>query len=248
MPASFPRQLRAHRSGAGSGQLLPSFSARALGATWWHSPRTIRVGAGSGLFTRPVVIRSAGRRPGPPPPLFWAADKRVYALDEHGTFWSFETGDNVASRPAIVGDVVVVGSEDRSVYGLDAATGTRRWRNDRRGRVSSPVVAGNLVIIGSDDSRVVALDPANGGIIWSFDGEDAMIAPVVASGTGTLAGFRDGVLVALDPTDGHALWEAKLDSAIETAPWVAEDTAIVADHGGWLYGIDLATGERRDVD
>src|SRR5947207_2285217 len=42
--------------------------------------------------------------------------------------WRFDTGDGVYSSPAVVGGVVYVGSDDRNVYALDAATGQERWR------------------------------------------------------------------------------------------------------------------------
>jgi outer membrane protein assembly factor BamB len=109
---------------------------------------------------------------------FGAVDKRLYALDEHGIFlWSFATGDVVASRPAVVGDEVIFGSEDRTVYGLDAATGAERWEQVIGGAVVSwPVVVGNLAAIGSDDSRVFGLDPTNGEIKWTYEGDDALVA------------------------------------------------------------------------
>ncbi len=42
--------------------------------------------------------------------------------------WRYETGDGVYSSPAVAGGVVYVGSGDRYLYALDAATGDLVWR------------------------------------------------------------------------------------------------------------------------
>src|SRR5205823_2351621 len=90
---------------------------------------------------------------------FGAADKRLYALDLRGLFlWAFASGDNVASRPLAVGDLVIFGSEDRNVYALDAATGAERWWTETGGAVvSGPAFTGSVVAIGSDDGGVYGL-------------------------------------------------------------------------------------------
>jgi len=97
--------------------------------------------------------------------------------------WSFRTGDYVFSSPAVANGVVYVGSDDRTVYALDAATGAKRW-SFRTGESvdSSPAVANGVVYVGSDDGTVYALDAATGAKRWSFRTGGFDSSPAVALG------------------------------------------------------------------
>src|SRR5262249_31706662 len=118
---------------------------------------------------------------------FGASDKRLYALTAGGMFlWSFETGDNVATRPLVVGDLVVFGSEDGTLYALDAATGRQGWTAQAGAAVvSSPALVGNVIVIGSDDQTVYGLDAKTGEQLWTFVAGGAVEAPIVADEAGT---------------------------------------------------------------
>ncbi len=177
---------------------------------------------------------------------FGASDKRVYALDRRGLFlWSVRTGDNVATRPLVVGDVVVFGSEDRVVYGVSAATGAPRWTRVTGGAVvSSPAVIGGTVAIGSDDGTVRGLDAATGEERWTHETGDAVEAPVVAEGGVFYVASRDRTVRALDPRSGRALWRAEVGNVVRAAPAVGPAAVYVVDHEGWLKAFDRAGGRR----
>lgn len=177
---------------------------------------------------------------------FGASDKRVYALDRRGLFlWSFRTGDNVATRPLVVGDVVVFGSEDRLVYGVSAATGAPRWTRTTGGAVvSSPAAVGGTVAIGSDDGTVYGLDAATGRERWTHETGDAVEAAVVAEGGVFYVTSRDGTLRALDPQSGKALWQAEVGNVVRAPAAVGPAAVYVVDHEGWLKAFDRASGRR----
>ena len=42
--------------------------------------------------------------------------------------WKFQTRRGVVSSPAVVGGIVYVGSNDHSLYALDAESGALKWR------------------------------------------------------------------------------------------------------------------------
>jgi outer membrane protein assembly factor BamB len=83
---------------------------------------------------------------------------------------TFMTGDTVESSPAVVNNVLYVGSDDNRVYAFDAKTktgcsGTPRvcaalWRSSSLGGnvISSPAVAGGRVFVASQGDRIQALD------------------------------------------------------------------------------------------
>ena len=69
--------------------------------------------------------------------------------------WKFLTRGRVISSPAVSGGLVVVGSADGSLYGLNRADGTQRWKFDTRGPVnSSPAIAEGLVYVSSVDGNI----------------------------------------------------------------------------------------------
>ena len=62
------------------------------------------------------------------------------------------------TSPAVAGGTVYDGSDDGTVYALDAATGRLRWADTTVGAIgSSPAATGGTVYVGSVDGTVYAL-------------------------------------------------------------------------------------------
>ena len=85
----------------------------------------------------------------------------VHALEAAtGTeLWTYNTGANVTSSPAVANGVVYIGSGygGNKVYAFDAATGTLLWSYTTGDSVrSSPAVANGVVYIGSGDHSLYA--------------------------------------------------------------------------------------------
>ena len=69
--------------------------------------------------------------------------------------WSYQTGFNVRSSPAVADGKVFVGSSDNKVYCLDASDGSLIWTYQTGGDVrSSPAVADGKVFVGSRDDKI----------------------------------------------------------------------------------------------
>ncbi|HEX2740347.1 MAG TPA: PQQ-binding-like beta-propeller repeat protein [Rubrobacter sp.] len=178
---------------------------------------------------------------------FGATDKKLYALDARGLFlWAYETGDNVASRPVVVGETVVFGGETRNVYGLDARTGEERWKVETGGPVvSSPDLSNGLVVIGSDDSAVYGLDPSTGEQKWLYLAEGPVEAPVTAAGGVVYVASRSGEITALDAKTGKEIWASAPGDVLRTAPAVSETSVFVVDESNRLLAYDRRTGKKR---
>jgi outer membrane protein assembly factor BamB len=78
-------------------------------------------------------------------------------------------GYNPVSNPAPVAETnttVFIGSDDSSLYAIDAGTGTLKWKFKAGGKViSSPSVGGgNVYFACLEDSAVYALDTATGNL------------------------------------------------------------------------------------
>lgn len=83
--------------------------------------------------------------------------------------WQYPTGGAIWSSPVVANGVVYVGSEDKTVYALNAGTGALIWKYTTGGIIhSSPTVANGVVYIGSFDNNVYALNAATGTLLWMF--------------------------------------------------------------------------------
>jgi len=83
------------------------------------------------------------------------------APNTNNTIWSYTTGDDVFSSPAVADGKVYVGSMDRNVYCLNASTGDFIWNYTTGSSVlSSPAVADGKVYVGSEDGKVYAFGRA----------------------------------------------------------------------------------------
>lgn len=177
---------------------------------------------------------------------FGASDKRLYALDTRGLYlWSFQTGDNIASRPLVVDSTVIFGSEDRTVYGVDADSGELRWKRSTGGSVVSwPARAGDVVVIGSDDGAVYAFDPATGDQRWTYAAGGPVEAPIVAVDGGIYVASRAGTLALLDSDSGNTIWTANVGRPLRDAPGVGDEAVFVVDEPGYLTAVRRSDGMR----
>lgn len=113
---------------------------------------------------------------------------------------------------------VYVGSNDNSLYALDAATGVLRWEATTNGPInSSPTYAGATVYVGSDDGYLYAFDATTGILRW----KTATRGPV--QGSPTVAGgmvyvdnsssgndYTTSALTAFDTATGSQQWRYNL--------------------------------------
>jgi serine/threonine-protein kinase len=158
--------------------------------------------------------------------------------------WSVPTGGNVFSSPATADNLVVVGSDDETVYALDAASGSIRWTRATGGPVrSSPAVADGAVFVGSNDGKLYALDLATGQPHWqSSVGYEIVSSPAVSGGTVVVGSDR---LYAFDTRTGAQRWTFATKDKIVSSPTIVGDTIVVGSNDQRVYGIGLADGRER---
>jgi len=161
----------------------------------------------------------------------------------------------------VVDGVVYIGSQDRNLYALDAATGTLLWKYDTMERndivSSSPAVSNGVVYIGGLKTKIHALDALNGDLLWNYK---LPIRTTVRSGLSSSAavangivyiGNMDGSLYAFDEESGDLLWKYTSpaseydDTAIFSSPAVSGDAVFIHASNGDLYSLDALTGTLR---
>jgi polyvinyl alcohol dehydrogenase (cytochrome) len=111
--------------------------------------------------------------------------------------WAFGFPDasSAWAQPTIAGGRVFVGSQNGTVYSLDATTGCIHWTFSAGGGVRTAVTIGasaggarELVYFGDTAAQAYALDAATGALVWRQKVDEHPLARV--TGTPTLAGGR----------------------------------------------------------
>jgi outer membrane protein assembly factor BamB/tRNA A-37 threonylcarbamoyl transferase component Bud32 len=165
----------------------------------------------------------------------------IYCVDIRGTIrWRYSTKRAVTSSPAISKELqlVVVGSQDRTVYGLDAQSGWVVWRF-RTGKavISSPCVDEGTVYIGSADTNVYALEAKTGRQIWKYttDGQ-VNSSPVVANGC-LYVGSVDGMVYSIDVKSGTLRWRTHTNGPVISSPIVEDDVVFIGSNDRLVYAL-----------
>jgi outer membrane protein assembly factor BamB len=163
--------------------------------------------------------------------------------------WSYTTGNNVQSSPAIGADgTVYIGSYDKYVYAFNGSTGALRWSYTTGGNVgSSPLIdAGGVVYVGSDDKHFYALNGSTGALLWNYDtGATVRTSPAMSVDGIVYIGNSGSKLYALNAT-GALAWNTSLGSGIYSSPAVGTDgTLYVGALDNRMYAIDGSTGALR---
>ncbi len=158
--------------------------------------------------------------------LYVAADSGyLYALDpENGSVsdrgWRRPLGQDDNLHPLVGGPayepvnrLVVVGSEDGSLYAYDAETGEPYWRPFQTGdKIWSTPIVGNLdgipaIYFGSHDGNVYAVNAADGSELWRFETGGVVAGKPLLLDRMIIVGSFDKKLYAIDAFDGTKRWE-----------------------------------------
>jgi len=148
----------------------------------------------------------------------------------------------VTSSPTVVDDTVFVGSNDATLYALDADSGEQRWTFETAGKVeSSPTVADGTVFVGGWES-FYALDADSGDTEWTLDAS-VVSSPTVADGTVFVTG-AGGSIYALAAATGDRRWAFETKSSLHSSPTVAGEVVIFESLRN-VYALDVATGAQQ---
>ena len=191
---------------------------------------------------------------------FGSGDGVVHALQlETGeVLWQYETDGTgydaaefgfdrrqIQASPTVVGDQVIIGSRDASLYGLDRSSGRKIWSFEDGSSwvVSTPAVRGDTVWSArSSSTRVRAIDRTSGEEIWVIEtGGPVFSSPVLAGGT-LYVGSGGGSMYALDASNGQVRWQFGAGAGVYGTPVVANGRVYFGSDDGFVYALEAAQG------
>ncbi|HEX7326818.1 MAG TPA: outer membrane protein assembly factor BamB [Rhodanobacteraceae bacterium] len=162
--------------------------------------------------------------------------------------------------PSVSGSLLVVGTLDGHVYGLDAATGKRLWSATVDDEViSPPAIDAGTVYVRTNSGAIYALDANTGARKWVNDQANVPLlslrgnGPLLAAHGVLLFGSDNGELVSLRGDTGATQWKLpitkglgrtdiqKLNDADDTLQLDGTTVYATAYHGE-LVAVDAAQG------
>ncbi|MBI5048399.1 MAG: PQQ-binding-like beta-propeller repeat protein [Deltaproteobacteria bacterium] len=181
----------------------------------------------------------------PPPVLsasYMIADAAIYKF-----FIPYEPTEH--SSPAIVDNVIYIGSADKSFYAIDLITGKKIWKFSTTGAVeSSPTLADGRVYFGTGDGILYCLDSKDGREIWKFQVRTEITSSPVVDGGTVYFNSADDKVYALKAETGEKLWQygrayiKKVVRRMFASPAVYEDRIYCNFTDGYLVAMERSSG------
>jgi outer membrane protein assembly factor BamB len=132
---------------------------------------------------------------------------------------------------------------------LDAGTGERLWQVATTPDTLmsyAPTVTGELVLVGPGDGRLQAVESHDGRLAWRLDLVDQWqyLRQLHVSGNVLVAGSYKELLYGIAVDSGRVLWKFNAGNFINSHH-VSGQTAFLWSPTGWIFALDVATGELR---
>ena len=160
----------------------------------------------------------------------------------------------LTAQPVVAGGRVFTMDSDAVIAAFDAASGSRVWRRDTRGKHDqSTNIGGGIALDGTTlyaatgRGDVLAIAAATGHILWRQSiGSPARSAPTVAEGK-LFVPTLSGKLLALSAADGKPVWSFESAGAATTvlglpAPAYADGIVVAGFGSGELVALRAASG------
>ncbi|MCP4173135.1 MAG: PQQ-binding-like beta-propeller repeat protein [Fuerstiella sp.] len=143
------------------------------------------------------------------------------------------------ASPAIVDEMLYVGSQAGIVSGVNWKTGEIKWRyeNDRSMPYhASASVTDDLVLVGSHDKKFHAIDRHSGKGRWTFLTKGRIECSSAVVDSRVFFGSRDGNIYGLAIPDGKEVWKFNAGKSITAGVSIGEGCMVVGedDHNGKL--------------
>jgi outer membrane protein assembly factor BamB len=148
--------------------------------------------------------------------------------------WKIGVGGSIATNPQFHDGLVIFGSFDKSVYGVQRLNGELVWKFTTGGPVSymGPVASGRLYF-GCYDGNLYCLDAGTGELIWKREINSKIAVGPSMFGRFLYVGAENGRVYKLT-TDGEPVWTFATKGPIMAYPWVHKGKVYI---GSWDWNI-----------
>lgn len=160
---------------------------------------------------------------------------------------NWEKTFNMPTSPQLSGNVVVFGSRNARVYGLDVNTGDQLWSvNHGSNWVTGQALAydGNVYIGTSDNALFQSINAENGDINWSISsGRNVFSQAVIVNDTIFISSGDAystpgvGFIKAIDMS-GNLVWSLQSNNFMGS-PIVDDNTLYIGGNDGYFHAVNI---------
>ncbi|HEU5103435.1 MAG TPA: serine/threonine-protein kinase [Roseiflexaceae bacterium] len=157
--------------------------------------------------------------------------------------WSYTAEPNLIGGPAplAANGTLVIGTLDGQILGLDAASGTIRWRKGGGQTLfGAPSTGAGMVFVGGADEYVYGLSLATGGTIWSHKLTGNALAAPLYDGDRLIVTTDKGNIYMLQSGSGQVIWDRPLAQNTQTP--AISDSRLFVSAGSRLFALDARDG------
>lgn len=145
---------------------------------------------------------------------------------------------SLIGKPAVKDNLMVIGSRDGGLYGLDVNTLEKKWRFTYSSSWvgSAPAIHQNTVFVGWSDAHVFsAHDLTTGKELWKYNGHAYFYSSPVTDAENVYTGSFNGHVYAFDQTTGEVVWAYQTGGAVLSSPVLGEGVLYIGSDNGNLY-------------
>lgn len=163
--------------------------------------------------------------------------------------WEHETHLHVHSSPIYSkkNNMVICGSNDCDMLGLDALTGKKLWRQPLDGGICKMRPTLNekedLAFVSCNDGFLHALEVTTGRPRWSYKAQFSILATPLLVGDKVVVGAQDNCIHIVSAVDGSQIEKIRTDGRIFSRPTWHRNKVYVGNNAGAVFEVDLDTCE-----
>lgn len=157
--------------------------------------------------------------------------------------WRYKTNGSIQSKPLIVDDIVVFGSNDGSIYALNRYTGQLLWKYTTNNKVIAGLEFSNSIIAASTDGHIYSLDKA-GRLNWKTNIGSPILGDILIAEDKIIATAANGSVYALRLDNGQQLWSFKTGELLGSGATYGNGLVYVGSWDRNLYALDINTGRK----
>jgi outer membrane protein assembly factor BamB len=157
---------------------------------------------------------------------------RVIDIQNGKETLAVDMNDYLIASPAVVDDLLYVGSHGGVVSALNWKTGNVEWRYEGKRQMSiraSAVATDDLILVGSHDKVMHAIDRQTGKARWTFPTKARIESSAAVVDSRVFFGSGDGNIYGVSLQDGKQVWKYNAGHPISGGMAIGEQCMVVGE-------------------